>query len=136
MRTGKSRRALISSSINAGHLCHTRFHFRRNWRYLAEPLRFTITSQAMLPKAAKIDILNQTPLSMEINDVLIRDTKTLKVIDGTPTALQPGHVYVNGERRSTEDVTSDTQKNIQIIQDAFSITLTISQRHSRAMLLR
>ena len=57
---------------------------------------------------------------MEINDVLIRDTKTLKVIDGTPTVLQPGHVYVNGERRSTEDATSDTQKNIQIIQDAFS----------------
>ena len=90
----------------------------------------------MLPKAgAKIDILNQTPLSMEINDVLIRDTKTLKVIDGTPTVLQPGHVYVNGERRSTEDVTSDL-KNIQIIQDAFSDNATISQRHSRAMLLR
>jgi len=77
-----------------------------------------ITAGAILPHAgAKIEILNQTPFTMQVNDAVIKDTKRVTVVDGQYTVLQPGNVYYNNT--AVTDNTGSAEKNIFITQDSF-----------------
>jgi len=42
---------------------------------------------------AKIQILNNTPFTMQVDDAVIKDTKRVIVKDGVYTVLNPGNVY-------------------------------------------
>jgi Ca2+-binding RTX toxin-like protein len=66
---------------------------------------------------AKIDIFNQTPFSMTVNDAIIKDTKRVEIIDGTYTVFEPGNVYFNIENL-TSQFDSQTPE-IKIVQDSF-----------------
>ncbi|MBD2198648.1 MULTISPECIES: DUF4347 domain-containing protein [Calothrix] len=53
---------------------------------------------------AEIDILNQSPFAINVNDTIIRDNKRVTVVDGKYTVLQPGNVYVNNVLAGGESV--------------------------------
>jgi Ca2+-binding RTX toxin-like protein len=67
---------------------------------------------------AEIEVLNNSPFTMSVNDAVIRDTKRVTVVNGQYTVLEPGNVYFNNVA-----VTSNTDsavKTVTITQDAFA----------------
>ena len=67
---------------------------------------------------AKISVFNETPLSMTVSDMVIRDTKKVTVVEGEYTVLSPGNVYFNNKGLTT--IQDAPIKKITIIQDAVS----------------
>jgi hypothetical protein len=66
---------------------------------------------------AQIEILNESPFTMVVNDAVIRDTKRVALVDGDYKVLQPGNVYFIGDGVTSN---SDTAlKTVTITQNAF-----------------
>ncbi|MGD2172081.1 MAG: hypothetical protein PVF80_08260, partial [Gammaproteobacteria bacterium] len=66
---------------------------------------------------AKIDIFNQTPFTMTVNDAIVRDNKRIEIIDGDYTVFEPGNVYLNVSKLT--NASDDTPPVIDIVQDSF-----------------
>lgn len=68
---------------------------------------------------AEINVLNQSPFTLKVNDAVIRDNKRVTVKDGVYTVLEPGNVYFNSTL--VGNASSNTgDKKISIVQDAFA----------------
>ena len=92
---------------------------RRRARCSSTPTRSIRTSTSaanvLARSGAKIDILNNTPFTMNVNDAVIQDTKTVAIVNGQYTVLQPGNVYFN-EANLTGVGANTSDKTISIVQ--------------------
>ena len=77
-----------------------------------------VDNQLVARAGAKISAFNETPFSMTISDMVIRDTKRVTVVDGEYTVLSPGNVYFNNKGLTT--IQDATIKKISVTQDAVS----------------
>ena len=68
---------------------------------------------------AGVEILNQTPFMLEVNEVLIADSKKIVITDGQYNVLTPGNLYVNNALVGSDSSDSSDDKTITITQDAF-----------------
>ena len=66
---------------------------------------------------AKIDILNNTPFTMTVNDAIIKDSKVITTVNGQYTVLNPGNVYFNNGARGTVVGPNASDKEISIVQN-------------------
>ena len=66
---------------------------------------------------ARIDVLNATPLSMEVQRLAIAGGDRLEVINGELVTLKPGSVYINGQKQGEGNPALVSE--ISIVQDAY-----------------
>src|SRR5262249_1958738 len=64
---------------------------------------------------AKIDVVNNSPFTMNVNDAVIRDTKTVQIVNGQYTVLNPGNVYFNSTALTNVGA-NNSAKEISIVQ--------------------
>jgi hypothetical protein len=79
---------------------------------------FLVNHQLIARAGAEINILNETPFTLAVNDTTVRDNIRVTISDGELIVLKPGNVYVNN-RPLTDVDESSTAKEINIIQDAY-----------------
>jgi Ca2+-binding RTX toxin-like protein len=77
-----------------------------------------VDNQLVARVGAKINVFNETPFSMTVNDTVIRDTRRVTVVDGEYTVLTPGNVYFN--YKGLTAVQDPPDKRITITQDSIS----------------
>jgi len=77
-----------------------------------------VDNQLVARAGAKISAFNETPFTMTISDMVIRDTKRVTVVDGEYTVLSPGNVYFNSKGLTT--IQDAPIKKISVTQDAVS----------------
>ena len=66
---------------------------------------------------ARIDILNQTPISMSVNDTIIEDNRRIEAIGGGLVVFTPGNVYVNGGPMMKAPRTSPSRKMLYCLKN-------------------
>jgi Ca2+-binding RTX toxin-like protein len=77
-----------------------------------------VNNRLVARAGAKISVFNETPFTMTISDMVIRDTKRVTVVDEELTVLSPGNVYFNsGGLTAIQDV---PLKKISVAQDSLS----------------
>jgi hypothetical protein len=80
-------------------------------------IQILVDDGRIVPNAgARIDIQNQTPISMAVNDTIIEDNRRIEAIGGGLVVFTPGNVYVNGV--DLTDVDDTSAQDITILQDA------------------
>ncbi|MBN2437042.1 MAG: hypothetical protein JXL20_00400, partial [Deltaproteobacteria bacterium] len=84
-------------------------------REVFEPL---VDNQLAARAGAKISVSNETPFTMTVSDLVIRDTRRVAVVDGEYTVLSPGNVYFNNKGLTT--VQDPGVKNVSVTQDPLS----------------
>jgi Ca2+-binding RTX toxin-like protein len=84
-------------------------------RNVFEPL---VDNQLVARAGAKISVFNETPFTMTVSDLMIRDTRRVAVVDGEYTVLSPGNVYFNNKGLTT--VQDPGPKNVSVTQDSLS----------------
>lgn len=77
-----------------------------------------IGSQVTARAGARINILNKTPFTMEVDDAVVEDNRTTTLVDGELISLEPGNVYLNNQRLT--NVLDDQPKTITITQDSLT----------------
>ena len=77
-----------------------------------------VDNQLVARAGAKISVFNETPFSLIVSDMVIRDTKRVAVVDGEYTVLSPGNVYFNNKGLTT--IQDAPIKKIAITQDSVS----------------
>ncbi|MFV2066406.1 MAG: hypothetical protein ACC645_05460, partial [Pirellulales bacterium] len=75
-----------------------------------------IGTQLIARPGAEIDIVNESPFTMDVNDVLVRDNRRVTTVGGQYTVLEPGNVYLNNGQLT--GVSDTSERTIRIIQDA------------------
>ncbi|MHC4066811.1 MAG: hypothetical protein ACYSUI_20230, partial [Planctomycetota bacterium] len=79
-----------------------------------------VNSDRLIARAgSKIDVFNQTPFTLTVNDAIIRDNKRVEIIDGVYTVFEPGNVYVNNVKLT--DAGDEAPPEIVILQDALPL---------------
>jgi Ca2+-binding RTX toxin-like protein len=63
-----------------------------------------VGTQLVARADAKIDIFNETPLTMSINDAIIKDNRRVTVVDDELVVLTPGNVYFNNASLTDADI--------------------------------
>src|SRR5262249_10427968 len=63
---------------------------------------------------AKIDVVNNSPFTMNVDDAVINDTKTVQIVNGKYTVLSPGNVYFDNV--ALTNVNNNDGKTISIVQ--------------------
>ncbi|MBX2867971.1 MAG: hypothetical protein KTR18_04825 [Acidiferrobacterales bacterium] len=75
------------------------------------------TNRIVAHAGAQIDIFNQSPFMLVVNDAIIENAVTQQVVDGVFTIFEPGNVYFNIDSLTAN---SDTEEpEISIVQDSF-----------------
>ncbi|MBW1683419.1 MAG: hypothetical protein JRJ83_18775, partial [Deltaproteobacteria bacterium] len=77
-----------------------------------------VGNQLVARAGARINVFNETPFFLTVNDAIIRDTKRVAVVNEQYTVLTPGNVYFNNQGLTT--ISDTARKNIAITQDAIS----------------
>ena len=75
-----------------------------------------IGNQIIAHSGAGIEIFNQSPFTMNVNDTVVRDNHKVVLKDGERIVLEPGNVYLNYTPLTS--VTNTDDKEIDILQDA------------------
>jgi hypothetical protein len=70
---------------------------------------------------AKIDILNNTPFTMSVNDAIIKDSKVITQVNGQYKVLNPGNVYFNNAALTAVGA-NNSAKEIKVVQNALAGT--------------
>ncbi|MBW6493254.1 MAG: hypothetical protein K0B16_01635 [Burkholderiaceae bacterium] len=79
------------------------------------------TANVLARAGAKIEVVNNTPFTMTVNDAVIRDTKVVTMLNGQYTVLNPGNVYFNNVAL-TGTGANLSAKEIKINQDKLNGT--------------
>ncbi|HET6789456.1 MAG TPA: hypothetical protein VFH49_15940, partial [Aquabacterium sp.] len=92
----------------------------RNGSGVPTTVNALISAGAVIARAgAEIEIVNNTPFTMQVNDAIIRDTKRVAVVNGAYTVLTPGNVYLNDAAVTNE--ADNAAKTVTITQDAMPL---------------
>ncbi|UUZ48833.1 hypothetical protein LP420_40295 [Massilia sp. B-10] len=70
-------------------------------------------------RLAKIDILNNTPFTMSVNDAIIKDSKVITQVNGQYKVLNPGNVYFNNAALTAVGANGNA-KEIKVVQNALA----------------
>ncbi len=77
-----------------------------------------VNNQLVARAGAEISVFNETPFTMTISDMVIRDTKRVTVVGEELTVLSPGNIYFNSRGLTTiQDI---PLKKISVTQDSLS----------------
>ena len=63
-----------------------------------------VGTQLVARADAKIDIFNETPLTMSVNDAIVKDNRRVTVVDDELVVLTPGNVYFNNASLTPLDI--------------------------------
>jgi len=69
-----------------------------------------VGNQLVARAGARINVFNETPFFLTVNDAIIRDTKRVAVVNEQYTVLTPGNVYFNNQGLTT--ISDTARKNI------------------------
>jgi len=75
-----------------------------------------IGTQLVARPGAEINIFNESPFHLTVNDAIVRDNKRVTSVDGQMVVLEPGNVYVNNASL-TGIGPSAAPKEIHILQE-------------------
>ena len=67
---------------------------------------------------AKIDIQNETPFALTVNDAIIQDNRRVAVAGDELVILKPGHIYNNNIQIDNNVIDENEPKTIQITQNS------------------
>ena len=75
-----------------------------------------VGTQLVAAAGAEIQLINQSPFAMRIDELALADNRRIDLIDGELVTFQPGNVYLNkNQLTSAED---NTNKQITVVQDS------------------
>ncbi len=75
-----------------------------------------VTGNQLVARAgAEIEILNQSPFTMTVNDVVVRDNRRVDIVNGVYTVFQPGNVYANNTLLT--DTSVDVIQNTTLVNN-------------------
>ncbi|MCP4707532.1 MAG: hypothetical protein GY869_02815, partial [Planctomycetes bacterium] len=76
-----------------------------------------VDHQLVARAGAEIDIFNNSPFTMSVNDTIVRDNRRVAIHNGEHIVLEPGNIYVNYSPLTSVDESS-APKTIYIKQEA------------------
>ncbi len=75
-----------------------------------------VGTQLIARAGAQIDVVNETPFAMIVNDVIVRDNKRVKIDDqGNYTVFAPGNVYVNDGAVAGNNTTTLVENTTKVL---------------------